>query len=79
MRAHPGYDYAGALLTAEARLNIAGPDGDRQASAEEFFSGVCSSVLMRRKSSPASKSTESAANTLGNTPNKKSRHRTLRC
>lgn len=45
VRAHPAYDYAGALLAAEACINIAGPDGDRQASAGEFFSGICSTCL----------------------------------
>jgi len=44
-RAHPAYDYAGALLASEAGINVAGPDGDRQVSAGEFFRGVCSTCL----------------------------------
>ena len=44
-RAHPAYDYAGALFASEAGINIAGPDGDRQVSAGEFFRGVCSTCL----------------------------------
>jgi carbon-monoxide dehydrogenase medium subunit len=44
-RAHPAYDYAGALLAAEARVHIAGSDGTRMVPAAEFFRGACSTCL----------------------------------
>lgn len=44
-RAHPAYDYPGALLSAGARIDIAGPDGSRTVPAAEFFRGVCSTCL----------------------------------
>ena len=44
-RAHPAYDYAGALLASEAHINIAGPDGERTVPATEFFRGPCSTCL----------------------------------
>jgi len=44
-RAHPAYDYPGALLAAGASINIAGPDGEHTVPAEDFFRGVCSTCL----------------------------------
>lgn len=44
-RAHPAYDYAGALLASEARIHIAGPGGERTVPATEFFRGVCETCL----------------------------------
>lgn len=44
-RAHPAYDYAGALLASRARINITGPDGERAVPAVDFFSGICSTCL----------------------------------
>lgn len=44
-RAHPAYDYPGALLAADARIHIAGPDGDRTVPATEFFHGACETCL----------------------------------
>src|SRR6056297_1793231 len=36
-RAHPAYDYAGALLASGARITVAGPDGTQTVPASEFF------------------------------------------
>ncbi|ERG97162.1 xanthine dehydrogenase family protein subunit M [Haloquadratum walsbyi] len=44
-RAHPAYDYAGALLAAEARIHIAGPDGKQIVPITEFFCGACETCL----------------------------------
>jgi len=44
-RAHPAYDYAGALLASRARVDIAGPDGERTVPAADFFRGICSTCL----------------------------------
>jgi carbon-monoxide dehydrogenase medium subunit len=44
-RAHPAYDYAGALLASEARIEIVGPDGTETVPAPDFFRGACSTCL----------------------------------
>lgn len=44
-RAHPAYDYAGALLVSDARIKIAGPTGARTVPAGEFFRGACETCL----------------------------------
>jgi len=44
-RAHPAYDYAGALLASGARITVAGPDGTQTVPASEFFRGACSTCL----------------------------------
>jgi len=44
-RAHPAYDYAGALLASCGRVAITGPDGKRTVPATDFFRGICSTCL----------------------------------
>ena len=44
-RAHPAYDYPGALRASEARIHIAGPDGEQIVPAAEFFCGACKTCL----------------------------------
>ena len=44
-RAHPAYDYPGALLASDASIHIAGPAGERTVAATEFFRGVCETCL----------------------------------
>ncbi len=44
-RAHPAYDYAGALLASGARISLAGPDGTETVPATAFFQGACSTCL----------------------------------
>ena len=44
-RAHPAYDYAGALLASGARIRLTGPDGTETVPATAFFRGACSTCL----------------------------------
>jgi len=44
-RAHPAYDYAGALLASNACIAVTGPDGSRTVLAEEFFRDACETCL----------------------------------
>jgi len=44
-RAHPGYDYEGALLAAGCDVHVQGPDGSRIVPIDEFVRGACSTVL----------------------------------
>lgn len=44
-RAHPGYDYEGALLAAGCAVHVAGPDGHRTIPIAEFVTGACSTAL----------------------------------
>ena len=44
-RAHPGYDYEGALLAAGCDLHVAGPDGPRTIPIADFVTGACSTAL----------------------------------
>jgi carbon-monoxide dehydrogenase medium subunit len=44
-RAHPAYDYAGALLASGARIRLAGPDGTETVPTTAFFRGACSTCL----------------------------------
>ena len=44
-RAHPAYDYPGALRASEARIHTAGPDGEQIVPAAEFFCGACKTCL----------------------------------
>ena len=45
VRAHPAYDCPGALRASEARIHIAGPDGEQIVPAAEFFCGACKTCL----------------------------------
>lgn len=44
-RAHPGYDYEGALLAAGASVELRGPDGERTVPVAAFVRGACETVL----------------------------------
>ena len=44
-RAHPGYDYEGALLAAGSTLHVRGPNGHRTVPIDEFVRGACTTVL----------------------------------
>lgn len=44
-RAHPGYDYEGALLAADATIHVRGSDGDRRVPIATFVRGACQTVL----------------------------------
>jgi carbon-monoxide dehydrogenase medium subunit len=44
-RAHPGYDYEGALLATDSDVLVEGPDGQRRLPAAEFFRGACRTAL----------------------------------
>lgn len=44
-RAHPGYDYEGALLAAGASVELRGPDGERSVPVSAFVRGACETVL----------------------------------
>ena len=45
VRAHPGYDYEGALLAAGCDVHVQGPDGSRSIPIAEFVCGACRTVL----------------------------------
>jgi len=44
-RAHPGYDYEGALLAAGCEVHVRGPNGTRAVPIGEFVRGACETVL----------------------------------
>jgi carbon-monoxide dehydrogenase medium subunit len=44
-RAHPGYDYEGALVASGSAVVISGPDGERTVETGQFVRGACSTVL----------------------------------
>lgn len=44
-RAHPGYDYEGALLAAGCDVHVQGSEGSRVIPISEFVCGACSTVL----------------------------------
>jgi len=44
-RAHPGYDYEGALLAAGCEIHVRGPEGRRTVPIAEFVRGACTTVL----------------------------------
>jgi len=44
-RAHPGYDYEGALLAAGCTVHAQGPEGNRAIPISEFVRGACTTVL----------------------------------
>ena len=44
-RAHPGYDYEGALLAAGCDVHICGQEGKRTVPIDQFVCGACSTVL----------------------------------
>lgn len=44
-RAHPGYDYEGALLAAGASIELCGPDGERSVPVAAFVRGACETVI----------------------------------
>jgi len=44
-RAHPGYDYEGALLAAGCEIHVRGSDGRRSIPIAEFVRGACRTAL----------------------------------
>lgn len=44
-RAHPAYDYPGALLASGANVRITGPDGTQSVPVSQFFQGACQTCL----------------------------------
>ncbi|PSP86497.1 xanthine dehydrogenase family protein subunit M [Halobacteriales archaeon QS_4_66_20] len=44
-RAHPGYDYEGALLSTGSQIVVSGPAGKQRVPVSEFVRGPCSTTL----------------------------------